>query len=79
MQEPLSNPDFSTIAIGDIIFYHLSPEDLPTHPEKEWSGVVIATHSVSQLAIVQLLTEGFEGEEDKVPFRQIIRVEKKDA
>lgn len=76
MQDPLSEQEFSAIAPGDTIFFHLSPKELPTHPEKEWSGIVTAIHSVHKFAIVQVLTEGFEGDEDEVHCSQIIQVKR---
>lgn len=75
---PLSEQQLFQLAQGDTIFYHLSPNDLPKDPEKEWSGVITAAYPHIRSVLVRVLTEHFEGEEDEVGFNQIVRVEKTD-
>jgi hypothetical protein len=77
--QTLTNEDLSQLQVGDMIFYHLSPNDLPKDPDKEWCGVITAVYKDLHIVIVRVLTENFVGEEDEVSFNQIIRMEKKDA
>ncbi len=63
------------LKIGATIIYVLSPDQCPIHPEKEWQGKIITIYSSTDAAEVEVLNEGYQGERERVSFKQIIRIE----
>lgn len=63
------------LTIGATILYVLSPDQLPIHPEKEWRGKIISVYSSMDAAEIEVLNEGYQGERERVCFKQIIRIE----
>ena len=57
------------LEIGDSISYVLLPKDLPTDPNREYHGVIIAIRD-NQIH-VQLTDEGYEGLEEWIDGKQI--------
>ncbi len=68
--------EFHSIAVGDIISYTLSPDQRPTNPLREYRGVVTKLYPDTQMAIVTLLDEGYEGMSEQVKMDQIQSVTK---
>jgi hypothetical protein len=68
--------EFHSIAVGDIISYTLSPDQIPTSPLREYRGVVTNLYPDTQMAIVTLLDEGYEGMSEQVKMDQIQSVTK---
>jgi len=67
--------NYSELKPGAIIFYHLRPEQLPTDPMRDWRGKVKSVYDSCNGVRVEVLNEGFEGEEEPVYFQQIVRIE----
>jgi hypothetical protein len=63
------------ITPGVIITYRLRPDQRPRHPEKEWRGKVVCYYKDFQRAMVVSLEEGYEGYEEDVWYKQIVRME----
>jgi hypothetical protein len=59
---------------GTVIVYLLRPSQLPTDPTKEWRGRVLGPYG-AEAVMVEVLNEGFEGEQEPAFIDQIIRVE----
>lgn len=68
--------EFHSIAVGDIISYTLSSDQRPTNPLREYRGVVTNLYPDTQMAIVTLLDEGYEGMSEQVKMDQIQSVTK---
>ncbi len=66
---------FNELKPGTIIVYFLRPSQLPINPKLEWRGRIKQLDPSQQMVIVNILNEGFEGEEEPVFINQIIRVE----
>ena len=67
--------NYSELKPGTIIVYHLRPEQLPTDPMRDWRGKVKSVYDSCNGVRVEVLNEGFEGEEEPVYFQQIVRIE----
>jgi hypothetical protein len=63
--------EFHTIAVGDIISYTLSLDQRSTNPLREYRGVVTKLYPDTQMVIVTLLDEGYEGLSEQVKMDQI--------
>jgi hypothetical protein len=73
----MNEEEFHTIAVGDILSYTLSPDQRPTNPLREYRGVVTKLYSDTQMIIVTLLDEGYEGLSEQVQMVQIQSVIKR--
>ena len=60
---------------GMVVVYLLREDQFPTHPEKEWRGKIKHVYSAVDALEVEVLNRGYEGFEERVYFRQIVRVE----
>lgn len=63
------------LTIGATIIYVLSPDQRPIHPEKEWQGKIVTIYSSMDAAEVEVVSEGYQGDRERVSFKQIIRIE----
>ena len=66
---------FEALIPGVIVVYTLRPDQRPRHPEKEWRGKVLRYDRKFYRAMVESLEVGYEGCEDEVWLKQIIRIE----
>lgn len=71
----LTPEEFAQLAIGDIIYYHLDPSERPINPRQEWKGRIKKIVLETGWTMVEILTEGYEGEEPVFRSR-IVRVAK---
>lgn len=53
----------------------MRPEELPTYPDLEWHGRIKEVYSCLGVVEVEILDEEYEGYDELVYFKQIIRVE----
>ncbi|MFL5704868.1 MAG: hypothetical protein ACJ8AG_18835 [Ktedonobacteraceae bacterium] len=60
---------------GMVVMYLLREDQLPTHPQKEWRGKIKKVYSEVDALEVEVLTRGYEGFEEQIYFKQIVRVE----
>ena len=60
---------------GMVVVYLLREDQYPTHPEKEWRGKIKHVHIDLDVLEVEVLNRGYEGYEERVYFKQIVRVE----
>ncbi|HLH63923.1 MAG TPA: hypothetical protein VKV20_19770 [Ktedonobacteraceae bacterium] len=65
----------STWKPGMVVVYVLREDQFPTYPGKEWRGKIKKACSQGDVLEVEVLDEGYEGLEDRVHFKQIVRVE----
>ena len=77
LPSPITQAEYNTLKQGDIIYYLLTPKDLPTHPQKEWKGKVALINYTSRFVKVISLEEGFEGDSELIRGNQIVRVERR--
>lgn len=63
---------------GTIIIYRLRPDQLPTNPDRLWTGRVIQVYkdreNIESGVRVQVMNSGYEGETEVVISTQIVRV-----
>jgi len=60
---------------GMVIVYLLRANQLPKHPEKEWRGKIKKVYQSMDAVEVEVLSEGYKGDEERVHFEQMVRVE----
>ncbi len=77
LPSPITQAEYNTLKQGDIIYYLLTPKDLPTNPQKEWKGKVALINYTSRFVKVISLEEGFEGDSELIRGNQIVRVERR--
>lgn len=70
-------PDFlrSAWKPGMVVVYLLREDQFPTHPKKEWYGKIKKVYTAVDALEVEILNGGYEGFEERVHFKQIVRVE----
>ena len=68
----------SELKPGMVVVYLLGADQLPKHPEKEWRGKIKKVHRSIDAVEVEVLSEGYEEEEERVHFEQIVRVEREE-
>ncbi len=61
------------ITTGDIISYVILPQDLPTNPQREYTGKVIAVYPQTHMMKVALIDLAYKGFTEMVYFSQISR------
>ncbi|HZS78595.1 MAG TPA: hypothetical protein VFA41_18435 [Ktedonobacteraceae bacterium] len=63
---------------GAIIIYRLRPDQLPTNPDRLWTGRIIKVFperaNIESGVVVKLLDSGYEEDTEVVTLRQIVRV-----
>lgn len=64
--------DFAHLRVGDAIVYVLRSDQYPTIPLRPWRGRVKQIDLVNEIVLVEVLDEGFEGEEEPVYLEQIV-------
>jgi len=66
------------ITEGAIIVYRLRPEQLPTNPERLWTGRVIKVFqdraNIESGVLVEVIDSGYEGYTEVVITKQVVRV-----
>lgn len=60
---------------GMVVVYVLRANQLPKQPEKEWRGKIKKVYPSIDEVEVEVLSEGYKGNEERVHFEQIVRVE----
>jgi len=60
---------------GMVVVYLLREDQFPTHPKKEWCGKIKEVYTAVDALEVEVLNRGYEGFEERVYFKQIVRVE----
>jgi len=60
---------------GTVVVYLLREDQFPTHPNKEWCGKIKEVYTAVDALEVEVLNGGYEGFEERVYFKQIVRVE----
>ena len=60
---------------GMVVVYLLREDQFPTHPQKEWRGKIKHVYTAVDALEVEVLNRGYEGYEERVYFKQIVRVE----
>ena len=60
---------------GMVVVYLLREDQFPTHPNKEWCGKIKEVYTAVDALEVEVLNGGYEGFEERVYFKQIVRVE----
>jgi len=60
---------------GMVVVYLLRANQLPIYPEKEWRGKIKKVYQLIDAVEVEVLSGGYEGDEERVHFKQIVRVE----
>jgi hypothetical protein len=61
--------------LGMVVVYLLREDQFPTHPKKEWRGKIKHVYTSVDALEVEVLNRGYEGFEERVYFKQIVRVE----
>jgi len=74
MNIPL-NLTCSELKPGMVVVYLLRASQLPIHPKKEWRGKIKKVYRSIDAVEVEVLGEGYKGDEERVHFKQIVRVE----
>jgi predicted adenine nucleotide alpha hydrolase (AANH) superfamily ATPase len=69
------NLTYSELKPGMVVVYFLRANQLPKHPEKEWRGKIKKVYQSIDEVEVEILSEGYKGDEERVHFKQIVRVE----
>ena len=64
---------------GTVVVYLLREDQFPTYPEKEWRGKIKKVYPSMDALDVELLDRGYEGLEEQVYFKQIVRVESEEG
>jgi len=65
----------SELKPGMVVVYVLRANQLPKHPEKEWRGKIKKVYPSIDEVEVEVLSEGYTGDEERVHFEQMLRVE----
>jgi hypothetical protein len=60
---------------GMVVVYLLREDQFPTHPKKEWRGKIKKVYTTVDSLEVEVLNRGYEGFEEQIYFKQIVRVE----
>lgn len=60
---------------GTVVVYLLREDQFPTYPGKEWRGKIKKVCTSIDALEVEILNRGYEGLEEQVYFKQIVRVE----
>lgn len=60
---------------GMVVVYLLREDQFPTHPKKEWRGKIKKVYTTVDALEVEVLNRGYEGYEERIYFKQIVRVE----
>jgi hypothetical protein len=60
---------------GMVVVYLLRADQFPTHLNKEWYGKIKQVYAAVDALEVEVLNRGYEGLEECVYFKQIVRVE----
>ena len=64
---------------GMVVVYLLREDQFPTHPKKEWRGKIKKVYIAEDALEVEGLNRGYEGFEERVYFKQIVRVESEEG
>ena len=73
--EVITQEEFDRIAPGDMIGYRMKATDRPANPRRIWRGQVTSIDHVSNVLMVVVIDEGYEGEREQIGREQVVIVE----